>query len=70
VIVRGIVAWTVVKVLTFLLPLRLVTVSVTFTVTELEPAARCLFGVPDRTPTEDSFIPFGRVTLAHFSVVV
>ncbi len=53
--VRGIVAWTVVFVLTFFLPLRLVTVSVTWTVTEIVPAISFLFGDPDSTPTDDSF---------------
>ena len=70
VIVNGIVAWTVVLALTFFFPLRVVTVSVTRTVTELGPAASFLFGVPDSTPAEDSFRPLGKNTFFHFSVVV
>jgi hypothetical protein len=60
----------VVLVWTFFVPLRVVTVSVTLTVTELGPAARVLLGVPESTPFEESFNPFGRETLAHFKVVV
>jgi hypothetical protein len=67
--VRGIVAWTVVLVLTFFLPLRVVTVSVTWTVTELGPAASFLFSVPDSMPSLDSFNPLGRVTFFHLKVV-
>jgi hypothetical protein len=56
------VAWTVVLVLTFFLPLRVVTVSVADTVIKLGPAAKLLLGVPDSTPAEDRCSPFGRVT--------
>ena len=68
--VSGIMASAVVLVLTFFFPSRVVTVSVTFTVTELGPAARVLLGVPDSTPVEESFIPLGRETLTHLRVVV
>jgi hypothetical protein len=51
------------------LPLRVITVWVTCTVTELGAASLAL-GVPDSTPAEDSFSPFGRVTFFHFSMVV
>ncbi len=64
------VAWTVVLVFTGLFLLsRVITVSVTWTMTELG-AASFLFGVPDSTPVEDSFIPLGSVTFFHFSVVL
>ena len=69
VMVRGMVAWTVVFVLTLLVPLRVVTVSVTWTVTELGPVASFLLGVPDSTPAEDNFSPFGSVIFFHFNVV-
>ena len=68
--VRGIVAETVVLVLTFFLPLKVVTVSVTWTLTELGPAVSFVLGVPDSTPVEDSFSPLGRETFFHFKVVV
>lgn len=55
--------------MTFFVALRVVTVSVTLTVTELRPAARYLFGVPDSTPAEDNFIPLGRETFFHLKVV-
>jgi hypothetical protein len=50
--------------------LRVVTVSVTWTVTELGPAASLVFGVPDSTPALDNFSPFKRETFFHFKVVV
>ena len=65
---KGMVAWTVVGVLIFFLPLRVVTVSVTWTLTELGAASLAL-GVPDRTPADESFKPLGRVTFFHFRVV-
>ena len=66
---RGMVAWTVVLVLTFFLPVRVVTVSVTWTLTELVPAVRFLLGVPDSTPVFlESFSPLGRETFFHFRV--
>jgi hypothetical protein len=65
VMVRGIVACTVVSVLTFFLPLRVVTFSVTWTVTEFGPATSLALGVPDNTPAEDTFSPFGQVTFFH-----
>ena len=70
VMVRGMVAWTVVLVLTFFLPLRVVTVSVTWTLIELGPAFSFVLGVPDSTPVFDSFSPLGRwPTFFHFSEV-
>ena len=69
VMVRGMVACTVVFVLTFFVPLRVVTVSVTWTVTELGPAVSLALGVPESTPALDSFIPLGRLTFFHFKVV-
>jgi hypothetical protein len=65
--VSGIVASTVVVVLTFLLPLSVVTVSVAWTVIELEPPTSLELGVPDNTPAEDSASPLGRVTFFHFN---
>jgi hypothetical protein len=62
------VAWTVVLVLTFFLPLRVVTVSVADAGIKLGPAANLLLGVPDSTQAEDRCSPFGRVTLFHFKV--
>lgn len=55
-------AWTVVLVLIFFLPLRVVTVSVADTVIKFGPAAKLLLGVPDSTLAEDRCSPFGRVT--------
>ena len=66
---KGIVACTEALILTGLpLLLRVVTFSVTWTVTEVG-AASFLFGVPDNTPVEDSLSPLGRVTFFHLSVV-
>jgi hypothetical protein len=66
---KGMVACTVVLVLTGLLSLlRVVTVSVTWTVTDIG-AASLLFGLPDSTPAEESFMPLGRLIFFHFSVV-
>ena len=70
VMVKGIVAWTVILVLTIFLPLRAVTVLVTLTLIELVPAVSFLLGVPDSTPVFDSFRPLGRLTFFHFNVVV
>ena len=65
---RGIVACTVVLVLTLFLPLRVVTVSVAWTVIELGPAIRLLLGVPD-TPIEASLSPLGSETFFQVRVV-
>ena len=70
VIVSGMVAWAVVLVLTFFLPLSVTTVSVTWTVTEttyLQPVWH--LESLDSTPAEDSFSPLGRVTFFHLKVV-
>jgi hypothetical protein len=69
VMVRGIVARTVVLALTFFVPLMVVTVSVTWTVTELGPAISLLFGTPESTPADESFSPLGKETFFHLSVV-
>lgn len=60
------VASTVVGVLTFFLPLSVLTVSVAWTVIESEPL---VFGFPESTPTADNFNPFGNSTLVHLTVV-
>ena len=71
VMVRGMVAWTVVFVLTFFLPFRVVTISVTSTLTELVPPVSFLLGVPDSTPVFlESFSRLGRLTFFHFRVVL
>ena len=70
--VRGMVAWTVVLVLTlclFIRPVRVNTFSVTWTEMEPRPSP-VLMGVPDSTPAEESVSPFGSVTFFHLSVVL
>ena len=69
VMVSGMVAWTVVLVLTFFVPLRVVTVLVTWTATGPVPPPSLELGVPDSTPAEESFSPLGRATFFHFNVV-
>jgi hypothetical protein len=62
---------------TFFVPLKVVTVSVTLIETELGPDASLVLGVPESTPAEEIFRPFGKavagettVPLAHLKVVV
>jgi hypothetical protein len=77
VMVRGSVALTVVLVWRALpLLLRDVTVSVTFTVTDLVPDLSNRLGVPESTPDDERVNPAGRALagattepLAHFRVV-
>jgi hypothetical protein len=63
------VASTVVGVLIFFLPLRVITVSGTRAVTELG-AASMAFGIPDSTPADDNLMPLGRATFFHFKLVL
>ena len=59
-------------VLTFLVPLSVVTVSVTVTVTGLRACGQPGAGLPRQYPRGicNSFSPFGKVTFFHFKVVV
>ena len=59
---RGIVACTVDLTLLFFVPVTVVTVSVTFTVTEFSPVADFLLTVPESTPVDESFSPLGSAT--------
>jgi hypothetical protein len=68
--ISGIVASTVVLVLTGCLPLRVVTVSVAWATTEQVPASNFKPGVPDKTPVDDSAIPFGSSAPNQLTVVV
>jgi len=61
----GMMAWTVVAVLTFFLPLRVVTVSVTWTMIDVVPGASFALGMPDRFPEEESFIPVSNSNSVH-----
>ena len=75
VMVRGNVAWIVVLALTFCVPLMVVTVSVTWTVTELGPTISLLFRTPESTPADESFSPLGKeivstsVSCAHCPLI-
>ncbi len=71
VMASGIVASAVVLVLTFFVPLRVVTVSVTFTVTELGPASQALVRRPREHALGGELHPLGQGDLlAHLRVVV
>ena len=67
---QGMVACIVVLALTFVLPLRVMTVSVTRTVIELGSPVSFLLGIPDSTPVSDSFSPLGKETFFHPRAVV
>ena len=56
-------------VFTFFFPFSVVTVAVTWTVIELEPLGTFLLTLPERTPSFESFIPLGKETFFHLSLV-